>query len=57
MAKEEKKRLGFSRPIRQDDPRLDGFRTTIQPSRGWWYPEEPKPVPGTPKSGRKRGRG
>lgn len=57
MAKEEKKRLGFSRPIRQDDPRLDGHRTTYQSSRGGWFPEPEKPIPGKGQSGKKRGRG
>lgn len=56
MAEKKKRRLGFSEPIRQDDPRLDGHRTTYQSSRGGWYPEEPKPVPGQRKSGGRWGR-
>lgn len=56
MAEGKKRRLGFSRPIRSDDPRLDGHGTTYQASRGGWYQEEPKPVPGQSKSGRRRGR-
>lgn len=32
-----------------DDPRLKGHETTHQPSRGGWFPEPKKPIPGTPK--------
>lgn len=45
--------LGFSKPIKQDDPRLKGHETTYQASRGGWFPPEPKPVPGTPKKPKK----
>ena len=34
-----------------DDPRLKGHETTMQPSRGGWFPAPKKPVPGTPKKG------
>lgn len=30
--------LGFSKPIRKDDPRLKGHETTYQASRGGHYP-------------------
>jgi len=46
--------LGFKRPIRQDDPRLNGHETTYQASRGGWYRPDPKPVPGQRKPQPKR---
>ena len=34
--------LGFKKPIKQDDPRLQGHETTYQASRGGWLkPAEP----------------
>ncbi|WP_159027856.1 hypothetical protein [Streptomyces pactum] len=45
--------LGFSKPIRQDDPRLKDHETTYQASRGGSFPPEKKPVPGTPKKRKK----
>jgi hypothetical protein len=41
--------LGFNKPIRKDDPRLQGHETTYSSSRGGWVRVTPKPVPGTPK--------
>ena len=41
--------LGFKRPIKQDDPRLDGHETDYRGSRGGWVKPEEKPIPGTPK--------
>lgn len=35
--------------IKPDDPRLKGHETTYQASRGGWFKQKPKPVPGTPK--------
>jgi hypothetical protein len=43
--------LGFPKPIKPDDPRLEGHGTTYQASRGGHYPEPKKPTPGTPKKG------
>jgi hypothetical protein len=43
--------LGWKKPISKDDPRLTGRETTYQSSRGGWFPEPKKPVPGTPKKG------
>ncbi|MER8219709.1 hypothetical protein ABTZ58_03745 [Streptomyces sp. NPDC094143] len=43
--------LGFPKPIKKNDPRLEGHGTTYQASRGGHYPEPKKPVPGTPKKG------
>ena len=31
------KALGFTRPIKKDDPRLQGHETTYQASRGGWF--------------------
>ena len=42
--------LGFKRPIEPDDERLQGQETTYQASRGGWFKEDEKPVPGTPKT-------
>ncbi|MFH9012523.1 hypothetical protein ACH4C6_14180 [Streptomyces sp. NPDC017943] len=41
--------LGFKKPIKKTDPRLQGHETTYQASRGGHYPEPKKPVPGKPK--------
>ncbi|MFJ2568164.1 hypothetical protein ACIO02_35465 [Streptomyces sp. NPDC087568] len=41
--------LGFPKPIKQDDPRLKGHETVYQPSRGGHFPQQQRPVPGTPK--------
>lgn len=41
--------LGFPKPIKPDDPRLQGQETTYSSSRGGWVKTKPKPVPGTPK--------
>ncbi|MFE1586980.1 hypothetical protein ACFW6Q_14960 [Streptomyces sp. NPDC058737] len=41
--------LGFPKPIKPDDPRLQGKGTDYQASRGGWFPREKKLVPGTPK--------
>lgn len=48
--------LGFKHPISENDPRLEGHVTVYQASRGGHYPQEPKPVPGTPKTGEERPR-
>jgi hypothetical protein len=29
--------LGFKKPIEPDDPRLQGYETTYQASRGGWF--------------------
>ncbi|MER7738876.1 hypothetical protein ABTX34_11215 [Streptomyces sp. NPDC096538] len=41
--------LGFKKPIKQDDPRLDGHATDYSASRGGWIKKPEKPVPGKPK--------
>ena len=41
--------LGLQKPIKPDDPRLQGHETTYQASRGGHFPPAQKPVPGTPK--------
>jgi hypothetical protein len=41
--------LGFPKPIDPDDERLDGYETTYQASRGGYFPEADKPIPGTPQ--------
>lgn len=41
--------LGFPKPIKPDDPRLQGHETTYRGSRGGWVKTGPKPVPGQPK--------
>lgn len=41
--------LGFKKPIEPDDPRLDGYETVYQASRGGYFPVADKPVPGTPQ--------
>ena len=41
--------LGFKKPIKKDDPRLEGHETTYSASRGGWFKAKEKPVPGTPK--------
>jgi hypothetical protein len=41
--------LGFSKPIEQGDPRLEGHETTYQASRGGHFPPPQQPVPGTPQ--------
>ncbi|MEU0675461.1 hypothetical protein ABZ330_21720 [Streptomyces sp. NPDC006172] len=41
--------LGFPKPIKKDDPRLQGHGTDYTASRGGWVKRSPKPVPGTPK--------
>ena len=41
--------LGWTINPGPDDPRLDGYETVYQASRGGHFPEEDKPVPGTPK--------
>ncbi|MEU7154101.1 hypothetical protein AB0B15_39730 [Streptomyces sp. NPDC045456] len=38
-----------SMPIRDESREDDEHATTYQASRGGWYPEPDKPVPGTPK--------
>jgi hypothetical protein len=43
--------LGFKKPIKPDDPRLQGHETDYQGSRGGWVKPEEKPVPGTPQQG------
>ncbi|MFF9205129.1 hypothetical protein ACF1AE_25575 [Streptomyces sp. NPDC014986] len=43
--------LGFKKPIQPDDPRLDGYETTYQASRGGWLKKPEKPTPGKPKKG------
>ncbi|MFI7394038.1 hypothetical protein [Streptomyces tendae] len=43
--------LGFKRPIKPDDPRLQGKETEYSASRGGWYPPKKKPTPGKPKKG------
>ncbi|MFF9582481.1 hypothetical protein [Streptomyces achromogenes] len=43
--------LGFPKPIKPDDPRLDGHGTIYQPSRGGWVKPTKKPTPGAPKKG------
>ncbi|MGW0012455.1 hypothetical protein ACWDVX_22265 [Streptomyces tendae] len=40
--------LGFSKPIKKDDPRLAGHETTYQASRGGWL-KPAKPDPKQPK--------
>lgn len=41
--------LGFPKPIDPDDERLNGHHTTYQASRGGYFPETDKPVPGAPQ--------
>ncbi|MFJ2949133.1 hypothetical protein ACIO8H_16115 [Streptomyces sp. NPDC087226] len=41
--------LGFKKPIKQDDPRLQGHETTYQASRGGWLKPAKKAAPGKPK--------
>lgn len=45
--------LGFPKPIKKDDPRLQGKETDYSAARGGWFPREKKPVPGTPKKPKK----
>lgn len=40
--------------VSQDDPRLADHVTTYQASRGGWHKPADKPIPGTPKEGKKR---
>ena len=44
--------LGFKRPIKQDDPRLDGHDTTYSGQQGGWVKKPDKPIPGKPKKRR-----
>lgn len=37
----------------KDDPRLKGHETDYSSSRGGWIKTPAKPVPGTPKKGKK----
>lgn len=41
--------LGWKKAPEPDDPRLEGYETTYQASRGGWFKAEEKPVPGTAK--------
>lgn len=41
--------LGFPKPIKPDDPRLQGHETDYRASQGGWVKTPEKPVPGTPK--------
>ncbi|MFE9921576.1 hypothetical protein ACFYQA_08335 [Streptomyces sp. NPDC005774] len=43
--------LGFPKPIRKDDPRLQGHETTYQASRGGWLKPAKKTTPAKPKKG------
>lgn len=46
--------LGFPKPIEPDDPRLQGHETVYQASRGGHFPQEERPVPGTPQGQQER---
>lgn len=41
--------LGFKKPIKQDDPRLQGHETTYQASRGGWLKPKQQPAQKKPK--------
>lgn len=41
--------LGFPKPIKPDDPRLQGHETDYRASQGGWVKVPEPPVPGTPK--------
>lgn len=41
--------LGWTTTPEPDDERLQGHETVYQASRGGHFPEEDKPVPGTPQ--------
>jgi hypothetical protein len=43
--------LGFPKPIKKDDPRLQGHETTYQASRGGWHKPAKKAAPAKPKKG------
>lgn len=41
--------LGWITPPQPDDERLQGHETTYQSSRGGYFPEPDRPVPGAPQ--------
>ncbi|KUN37731.1 hypothetical protein AQJ30_15720 [Streptomyces longwoodensis] len=43
------KKLGFTKPISPDDPRLRGHETTYKASQGGWVKDDGKPVAGEPQ--------
>jgi hypothetical protein len=45
--------LGFPKPIKRTDPRLQGHETDYTGSQGGWVKRPPQPVPGTPKKPKK----